>query len=208
MKVTHAKSPVPGTAGYAESADDLVAPYESIVFEDLYQPFLDLFPEGGRALDVGAGTGRDAAALAARGFRVRAVEPTAELRMHAQRLHPEPNIVWTEDALPDLARVHAAAERFDLILMTAVWMHLDEEERARALPQVAGLLAPGGRIFMTVRKGPVPPGRRMFAVPIDPLVADAGAADLAFLRRSDFPDLRGRTEVSWTALAFEKPNRL
>ena len=206
--MTDTKGPVPGTAGYAESADGLVGSYESIAFEDLYRPLADLLPEPGRALDVGAGTGRDAAALAARGFRVRAVEPTAALRAHAQRLHPHPNIVWTDDSLPDLVQVHATGERFDLVLMTAVWMHLDGEERQRALPRVAGLLAPGGRIFMTVRKGPVPPGRRMFVVPIDPLVADAGATGLALLRRYEFPDMLGRADVTWTMLAFEKPNRL
>ena len=197
---------VPGTAGYAGSADDLVERYESLSFEDLYRPVMDLLPQQGRALDIGAGTGRDAAVLAARGLQVRAVEPTLELRTHGQRLHPHPNIVWTDDSLPDLAQVHAGGERFDFILMTAVWMHLDEGERRRALPGIAGLLAPGGRVLMTIRKGPVPPGRRMFEVPIDPLVADARGNGLALLRRHEFADMLGRRDVNWTMLAFERPN--
>jgi SAM-dependent methyltransferase len=199
---------VPGTAGYAEQADDLVGPYESVVFDDLYRPLLELLPEPGMALDIGAGTGRDATALARRGFQVHAAEPTAELRAHAQRLHPDSNIVWIDDSLPDLARIHAGGARFDLILMTAVWMHLDEHERSHALPRIAELLAQGGRIFMTVRAGPVPAGRRMFEVPIEPLVSQAQAIGLTLLRKYEFADMLGRRDVSWTMLAFGKGNRV
>ena len=199
---------VPGTDGYGEQADSLVDSYESIVFDDLYRPLLELLPESGRALDIGAGTGRDAAALARRGFEVHAVEPTPELRNRAQSLHPDPHIVWIDDGLPDLAHVHASGERFDLILMTAVWMHLDERERSHALPRIAELIVPGGRLFMTVRKGPVPAGRRMFEVPIDSLVAQARSRGLMLLRQSEFADMLGRRDVSWTMLAFEKENRV
>ena len=61
---------VPGTEGYSEQADSLVDSYESVVFDDLYRPLLELLPEAGKALDIGAGTGRDAAALARRGFQL------------------------------------------------------------------------------------------------------------------------------------------
>lgn len=206
--MSNTESRIPGTAGYAETADALAEQYESITFEDIYRPLLDLLPEGGCALDIGAGTGRDAAALAARGFTVHAAEPTAELRVHAQRLHPHPAIVWSDDALPDLLALTSGDVRFQLILMTAVWMHLDEGERGRALPRIADLLVPGGRLFMTVRKGPVPPGRRMFQIPVDALIAQAEEASLSLLRTYDFGDMLGRRDVSWTMLAFEKTNRV
>ena len=206
--MSQARGSVPGTEGYGEQADSLVDSYESVVFDELYRPLLELLPTEGQAIDIGAGTGRDAAALAQRGFRVHAVEPTAELRAHGQRLHPDPKIVWVDDYLPDLARVHAGGERFDLILMTAVWMHLDESERGHALPRIADLLARGGRLFMTVRKGPVPAGRRMFEVPIDPLVSQAQSLGLTLLRRYEFADMLGRRDVSWSMLAFEKENRV
>ncbi len=202
------RTPVPGAAGYAEAADSLIESYESISFEAIYGPLLDLLPQVGRALDIGAGTGRDAAALALKGFRVHAAEPTAELRAHARRLHPSPAVTWIDDALPDLAGLQAEAIRFDLILMTAVWMHLDKDERERALPRVAELLAPGGRLFMTVRRGPVPPGRRMFHVPTDELIAAAEAIGLRVLRSFGISDMLGRRDVSWTMLAFERENRV
>jgi hypothetical protein len=45
-------------------------------------------------------------------------------------------------------------------------------------------------------------------VPLDLLVADAEATGLALLRRYEFADMLGRADVSWTMLAFEKPNQL
>ena len=54
-----------GTEGYAEEADALVEQYEGIRFADLHGPILHLIPSTPcRVLDIGAGTGRDAAAFA------------------------------------------------------------------------------------------------------------------------------------------------
>jgi protein-L-isoaspartate O-methyltransferase len=68
---------VSGTEGYAEEAESLIRQYESFSFADVHGAELHLIPPAPcRALDVGSGTGRDAAALAAMGHSVLAVEPT------------------------------------------------------------------------------------------------------------------------------------
>ena len=58
------------------------------------------------ALDVGAGSGRDAAWLVSRGYEVVAVEPSAGMRAEGQRRHSEPVIRWLDDRLPALSSVH------------------------------------------------------------------------------------------------------
>ena len=74
-----------GIQGYGETADLLVTQYESRTFADVHRGLLPLLPAApARALDIGAGTGRDAAALAALGHTVLAVEPTPEMRAHGQ----------------------------------------------------------------------------------------------------------------------------
>jgi protein-L-isoaspartate O-methyltransferase len=156
---------VSGTEGYAEEAEDLFRRYENISFADVHASVLHLIPTAPcRVLDIGSGTGRDAAALAAMGHAVVAIEPTAELRLRAIALHPSLQIEWLDDSLPDLAEVMRRGERFDLLMLTAVWMHLDEVQRRRAMPLVASLLRAGGVMCMTLRHGPVPSGRRMFEV--------------------------------------------
>ena len=192
------------TAGYASIADQLAVQYESIGFEEVHGQILHLIPPEGRALDIGAGTGRDAAALARRGFRVTAAEPTAEMAAHGQRLHAGLDITWTDDALPHLPLLSARGETYDLIMLTAVWMHLDAAERAAAMPVVAALLVDGGRLAMTLRHGPVPPGRRMFGVSADEVIAAAQPYGLVLLYRGTRGDMLSRGGVHWDILMLEK----
>jgi len=195
----------PGTAGYAEAADQLAQQYESVSFRDVYSDFARFGPlDPSNVLDIGAGSGRDAAAMAAFGHRVVAVEPTAELRELAQQIHPHSSIEWIDDSLPGLPNVRARDRQFDLVLMTAVWMHLDEAERRQALPVVASLLAPGGRILLSLRHGPVPDGRRMFDVPAEELINEAEPLGLSLLARKEREDMLGRDQVRWTLLALTR----
>jgi SAM-dependent methyltransferase len=195
---------VSGTEGYAEEADALVRQYESISFAEAHRHVLHLIPSAPcRVLDIGAGTGRDAAAFAAMGHAVVAVEPTAELRARAEALHPSPRIEWLDDGLPDLARL--AGWNFDVVMLTAVWMHLDEGQRRRAMPRVARLVRGGGVAVFSLRHGPVPPGRRMFDVSAEETAGLAAAAGLGLaLRLDDRADTLGRPGVRWTRLAFSK----
>jgi SAM-dependent methyltransferase len=194
------------TAGYDGESDNLALQYESITFEQVHAPVLHLLPEApGRALDIGAGTGRDAAALAVRGFSVVAVEPTAQLRAHGGRIHAGQSITWIDDGLPDLPVLAARGERFDLILLTAVWMHLDATERDRAMARLADLAAPGARIVMTLRHGPVPAGRRMFDVAADDTVALAAVHGLTRLFETRRSDMFGRPGVTWSVLVLGRP---
>ena len=196
---------VSGTENHAEEAPELLKRYESISFADTHRSVMHLIPtEACRVLDIGAGTGRDAASFAARGHRVVAVEPTGEMRRGAIALHLSPLIEWVDDSLPDLANVRARGEQFDIVMLTAVWMHLDERQRRRAIPNVAALLRNGGVMIMTLRHGPVPPGRRMFEVSAEETIALAAPLGLdCVLNRPAESSLR-QPGVGWTRLAFRK----
>ncbi|MGW2255910.1 class I SAM-dependent methyltransferase [Kitasatospora sp. NPDC001660] len=190
-----------GTAGYGAEAQALAVQYESVTFAEVHREMLHLFPAPPAAvLDIGAGTGRDAAALAALGHSVVAAEPTPELRRIGEELHRDSGVAWVSDALPELPSLDAG--RFDLVLLTAVWMHLAPAERPPAMASLARLLAPGGRVILSLRHGPVPPGRRMFDVPPEETVTQAAAHGLHPLHRTTRPDLHARPGVHWTVLAF------
>jgi SAM-dependent methyltransferase len=195
-----------GTEGYAEEAEALLVQYESLAFEHVQRWSLPLIPAGPRRiLEIGAGTGRDAAGFAALGHSVVAVEPTSELRTRAAELHPSPAIEWVDDSLPDLVAVMARGETFDVVMMTAVWMHLDEVQRRRAMPNIATLLRPGGLAAMTLRHGPVPQGRRMFAVTAEETIELAREARFDLLLNAYAPEgIQQRPGVAWTRLAFTR----
>lgn len=171
-----AERTVPGTRGYAEHAPELIERYESLSFAYKHAEVLHLIPSApAKAMDIGAGTGADAAWLAGQGHPVVAVEPTEAFREHGLRRHPSPLIEWVDDALPHLDRLAHRRHEFRLVMLTAVWMHLDEHERRAAIPVLASLLAPGGVLIMALRHGAVPSDRIMFTVSADETVALAAA---------------------------------
>lgn len=192
-----------GTEGYGETAAERVKQYESLAFAQVHRHMMHLFPAApSRVIDIGAGTGRDAAGFADLGHTVTAVEPTPELRTEAQRLHPQPTITWIDDSLPELDRVHALGERYDVVMLTAVWMHLDEGQRERAMARVAPLVRRGGMMGLSLRHGPVPAGRRMFDVSAEETRALAARHGFAVIHESKGPSQLGGPAVWWDRLAF------
>jgi SAM-dependent methyltransferase len=197
---------VSGTEGYADEAEELFKLYESIPAADAHRAVLHLIPTApGSILDIGSGTGRDAAWFAAQGHRVVAVEPTDAMRIPATTLHPSPRIEWLDDSLPDLALLRARDERFDLVMLSAVWMHLDAEQRRQAMPNLAALVRAGGVMIMKVRHGPVPEGRRMFEVSPEETIELAqtqGLHPVLNVRTESNQEANRRAGVTWTNLAF------
>lgn len=193
--------------GYAEDAGQLIPAFEAISSADVLAPVADLLPDGARhTLDIGAGTGRDAAWLAGRGGRILAVEPVAAFREAGRRLHPSPQIDWLDDSLPSLSNVRQRGESFDCILLIAVWHHLEPEQRQLAFDNIRRLSATGCRLILSLRHGPASPTRPGFPISVEETV------DLA--RRSQFGLLANRAAasvqagnrqagVSWTWLVFE-----
>ena len=182
--------------------------YEAFGFEEIHAgaiPFLRAAP--GLVLDVGAGSGRDAAWFAARGFEVVAVEPAAGMRDAARGLHADAGIRWVDDRLPALAQVHRLGLGFDLIWVSAVWMHIPPDQRGRAMRKLATLLRPGGRMVMTLRHGPAPGDRPMWpvdAAEVERLGLDHGLALRVATERVE--DRQGRDDVRWQTVILDLPD--
>lgn len=198
----------PGIAGYDAEAVELAARYETIAFDEAQKPILHLLPDPpARILELGAGTGRDAAHLAALGHQVVAVEPSPGMMRIARELHPSPGIEWIEDGLPDLESLQGRESAFDLVLATAVWMHLDAAERRRAMRVVARLVRPGGLFILSLRHGPVPPGRRMFEVSGEEtlvLASEFGLTPALNVHTGSLQRLNWLADVTWTRLALRR----
>ena len=193
-------------AGYADAARNIIPRYEAIVPEDLYRPVERVMPRSPQSvLDIGAGTGRDAAWFAGEGAKVLAVEPVADLRDAGQALHQSPIIEWLDDALPDLRITVARDERFELILLSGVWQHLDAPMRATAMGALRKLIKGDGTLIISVRDGPGAPSRPVFPADVDATIEMAAKEGLQLkLRRfADSVQASNRNlGVKWTWLAF------
>jgi SAM-dependent methyltransferase len=177
-----APAAVPGTEGYADDAELLIPRYESVNPCEKYQAVSHLFPtRPSLILDVGAGTGVDAAWLAEAGHQVPAVEPVTAFREAGIRLHPFSKIEWLEDSLPRLQGVVHRERFFDVVIVSSVWNHLAPDERGVAIATLGTLLAPGGVLIISLRHGPSPSNRRVFEVPIDETVALASTHQLILI---------------------------
>lgn len=194
--------------GYAAAATpSLIARYESFDFQKLYAPVFDLMPEPPvRVADIGAGTGRDAAWLAAKGHRVLAIEPVRELRESGMKLHPSANVTWDDDRLPKLAKSRRRGP-FEMIILCGVWQHIDENARGTAIATISCLTAIGGLVIMSLRHGPGALGRRVFPISTEKTIVAAERSGLSLLRQSQAESIQVENRaagVHWTWLAFKK----
>ena len=192
---------------YEQDPEQLARTWEQVEFERAHRSVLPFIPTTpGLVLDLGAGSGRDAAWFAARGWTVVAVEPAAGLREVARSLHPSDAIRWESDRLPGLERTLRLGLAFDLVWLSAVWMHVAPPDRRRAFRKLATLLKPGGRTMLSLRHGPPPPDRPMHPVDageIETLAVEHGLSIRTMFRSED---RLGRAEISWTTLILELPD--
>ena len=192
---------------YDQNAEQFVSQYESLSFEHVHPALLDFLPSpGATILDVGAGSGRDAAWFAAKGYDVVAAEPSEAMRALARQRHPSPRIHWVADSLPDLAQVRRLGLSYDLILLSAVWMHVPPAARQRALRKLATLLSPNGRIAISLRIGPPDTDRAMYEVTLPELATMAQQFGLRLVHTDDSPDKLGRPGISWTTAVLGLPD--
>lgn len=203
---------------YHQQAAVFAAQYESVSAEHVHQSWLHLLPtaqglaSGGvlHALDVGAGSGRDARFLAAKGFHVIAVEPADALRELAIELtaqsHNAHAIQFLADELPALPQVQARHQPFEIVLLSAVWMHLTHEQRAAALPTLCKLLAPQGLLVLTLRHGSFSDGREAYPVStaeIEALISQQQLPLAPVLMTELVKDALGRGDVAWQTVVLQ-----
>jgi SAM-dependent methyltransferase len=154
---------------YNDNASDLAQQYLSKTFEEVHQSWSQFLPAAinnpnARILDLGAGAGRDAkylAQLAAKQhgannqIKVIAVEPANLLAQLGELQTRHLNVTWLEDSLPALSTVTKQEISFDLILLSAVWMHIPPCDRARSIRKLANCLKPGGQLVISLRSPPM-----------------------------------------------------
>lgn len=78
---------------YNENADIFYNSTVNVDMASLYQEFLPLVKPAGHILDAGCGSGRDSKAFLTQGFKVTAIDASAELADYATQLIEQPVIV-------------------------------------------------------------------------------------------------------------------
>lgn len=192
---------------YSEKAQHYFDLYNSVEAESVHsdwKAFLQTAKKG-NALDVGAGSGRDANWLAEQGWKVTSVEPADELRNLAQA-NSHNSVTWCNASLPALTALPQQAKTYDLILLSAVWMHLHRDERPPALKRLAELLSENGNMYISLRFGPNDEARPMHPVSYEELATLAKDNGLTARNLNPVPSQDGlkRDDVKWVTVEVVK----
>ena len=116
---------------------------------DLHALVTRFFAKGTTA-DIGCGSGREVAWLAANGFPARGFDASEGLLAEARRRYPTLAFAYAE--LPDLRGI--AADCFDNVLCETVIMHLDRAQIAPSARRLLDIVKPGGVLYVSWRVTP------------------------------------------------------
>ena len=186
---------------YDRYAEKFAARYDSVSFEAVHPFLLHFLPESGCALDVGAGSGRDARALTNRGLSVTAIEPAAGLRQLGEL--QDRRIIWVDDRLPDLTSQASKLGSYDFILCSAVLMLVGPSALVASFSNMGRLLKSTGRLAINIRDPMTDEPTDLFFKHTDnDVIAAATAAGLVCIARSDAEDALGRASYRWRSFIF------
>lgn len=187
---------------YDCDAAEFAARYDSVSFEAVHPLLARYLPAVGKALDIGAGSGRDARAMAARGLTVTAVEPAHGLR--AIGASNSDGVRWIDDRLPRLLQLSEEASRYDFILCSAVLMLVAPADLTQSFATMAELLAPEGQLALNLRAArDDEPDDLFFSHEDAAVLAAADAAGLVCSDRGEAEDAIGRGGYLWRSFVFE-----
>lgn len=191
---------------YHHNALTLSHQYNSVSFESVHHSWKPYWPlAGDKVLDVGAGSGRDARWMQQQGCEVIAIEPSNALRELGSE-YTGVEVTWINDALPALSRTENLGMRFDLILVSAVWMHLPSSYRERAFRKLSNLLAPNGRLIISLRHGEFDDQRQGYPVSVEELEQLAKNSALQVRHIDESKDQLNRSEVWWQTVVVTLPD--
>lgn len=134
-------------ATYDKQAADYANEWESQpIGEDLHETIKTFFTHG-PTIDVGCGSGRDAAWLNANGYPTVGVDASKGLLSQAHERHPELDLFYS--ALPELSGV--AQESFENVLCETVIMHLPIDLIEASVQKLLTLLKSQGILYLSWR---------------------------------------------------------
>lgn len=131
---------------YQQNASTFVEETVSANMHDAQARFLRMLPSHAYILDFGCGSGRDAKAFLEQGYRVDAIDGSAELCRRASDLIGQP---VKQMLFEDLS----AVEQYDGIWACASILHLPRKELMCVLQKISDALKSGGILYTSFKYG-------------------------------------------------------
>jgi SAM-dependent methyltransferase len=133
-------------AYYEEHAERFVGETAGLDMRSLYEPFLALIPKGGRVLDAGCGSGRDAKAFFEMGYEVFAFDASPAMARAASTLTGKAvSVLRFQDV--------CFVDEFDGIWACASLLHVPRAELAGAFEKLFRAMKPSGVLYASFKLG-------------------------------------------------------
>ncbi len=198
-------------AYYATHAAECSVRYDAADVLPLHELLRSLAPVPCRVLDIGGGSGRDAAFLVHLGCHTTFTDGCEEMVREAVARHPELAGKARHAAFPLPDDHELSLEPYDLVLCAAVIMHLDDRSLERLASQVARLIVDGGHLVLSHSRGHRcvrgnrDSGGRLF-LERTPAIVDRifEAAGFRPLRLIEYSDGLGRDGIKWATHVLQK----
>jgi ubiquinone/menaquinone biosynthesis C-methylase UbiE len=132
---------------YNSKAKEFAHSKDKLDMESLYNRFLKNIPSGGNILDLGCGTGRDAAAFLSKGYNVTAVDASEGMLKVAAEKVPETCLVnCSFDEI-------SFSNSFDGVWACASLLHVPDRDLLNTIKKIISTLNPGGVFYCSFKEG-------------------------------------------------------
>ncbi|HUX11405.1 MAG TPA: class I SAM-dependent methyltransferase [Spirochaetia bacterium] len=195
---------------YDENAARMAARYEQIEFGAYLDRFLTLVSAGSKVLEIGSGSGKDAARLLAAGMDVTILDGSRAMLDQAVQTHPELAGHQLLVKLP--GRIPVNAGEFDAVLSRAMIMHIERESLSNLFREIARVIKPGGVFAYSVNtsragidaNGNDAEGRHFTCLDLRGWEALHSAAGFLTIDAAESDDLTGRDGIRWVSFFTRK----
>ena len=133
---------------YENNAKHLSQRYESAKVDHIHSLLLKTFPSKSYLLEIGCGSGRDAAFMYRNGYDILAIDGSREMIAEAKQCHPELAGCLEVMKIPD--ELHFEPSFFDGVYCIATLMHLDKSGIDQTIEKVATILKAGSKFLFSV----------------------------------------------------------